>query len=154
MVLYSSLSGAVLFAILITTLMYWLLSRQTHHLEEKLVSLRATEQMLARKKPLQAASVPVQSDVPLGEIRWLREQAATAWTALTFDYSEHVCFTRFSQNKHVLVFTGEARSVTDLTEFLLHWPGVQHGETVEIDQIQHLKSGKTYFRFHVEGLVV
>lgn len=147
------LAGALLLALFIGGLSCLYVSRHIETLDQQLLSLQATEKQLAHKKPLAVPSLITRVEVLPSEVHWMREQAAIGWTALMFDYAEHVCFTAFSQHKHTLTFTGESRSVTDLTEFLLHWQGAQQGETVEVDQVQRLKSGKTHFRFHVEAIV-
>lgn len=151
MVLCSLLGAAIFFAGLLAVVSYFVLTQQVCDSHKQLNMLLAEEERYNRKQKHLKTPFLTTPEVTPSEVLWMREQAALGWTALTDDYVEHVCFTSFSQSKRRLTFSGETRSVIDLTEFLLHWKGVQQMGEIKVDELQRMTANKFSFRFHIEA---
>jgi Tfp pilus assembly protein PilN len=58
------------------------------------------------------------------------------------------CFTSMEKTEQSFLFTGKARSLNDVTEFLLHWPAAKYFAEIHVKLIEQEESG---VRFAFEG---
>ena len=59
--------------------------------------------------------------------------------------SNHIYFTKIQRTQNNLVFSGRARSVADLTRFLLHWRAVRLFSEIKVNEIQQRNNDSVYF---------
>lgn len=106
---------------------------------------------------IKQAMLPQQDDLFTATIRKMfadRDTSVQLFTELDSVKMNEVCFTEITRKNQVVTFSGYARSINELTEFLKNWPIASLFSQIRLMDL-HYQSGdrRTDFRFYGEEMV-
>jgi Tfp pilus assembly protein PilN len=143
-VIRKMLSLAILLVVVINLIIHQLISRHQHAVRERIVAMNKTVDHVNQINGV--GSTHSKSSVSLSDSDSLQK----LFSVLGKNQAKKVCFTSIESREQSMFFIGKAKSVNDLTEFLLHWDAANLFAAIRIREMEQSEDGTVRFSYEAQ----